>query len=109
MLLLLLAMQTLLTAIGLAFRSLHLAAILAGLLVTALSLASGFPVHISDLGVWCRWLGAVSPVRLLTPLVLQNEHRPEALQNSAIMSVCHNRKVNIIVKYLYIMKICEII
>jgi len=91
MLLYLLALQMLITALGYLLKWKHIAAILAGLLVTCLALVSGLPVHAADLGVWCKWLGVVSPVKWILPVLIAREYRPDSL--AASTGLCRNKQV----------------
>lgn len=91
MLVYLLALQMLITALGYLLKWKHIAAILAGLLVTCLAFVSGLPVHAADLGVWCKWLGVVSPVKWILPVLIAREYRPDSLATSA--GLCRNKQV----------------
>jgi len=91
MLVYLLALQMLITALGYLLKWKHIAAILAGLLVTCLALVSGLPVHAADLGVWCKWLGVVSPVKWILPVLIAREYRPDSL--AASTGLCRNKQV----------------
>jgi ABC-type multidrug transport system permease subunit len=94
MLVYLLALQMLVTALGYLFKWKQIAAILAGLLVTCLALVSGLPVHTADLGVWCKWLGLVSPVKWILPVLIAREYRPESL--AASTGLCRNKQVPVL-------------
>jgi ABC-type multidrug transport system permease subunit len=96
MLVYLLALQMLITALGYMLKWKHIAAILAGLLVTCLALVSGVPVHPADLGVWCKWLGIVSPVKWILPVLIAREYRPDAVASNA--GLCRNKQVISIVR-----------
>nr|CAD7443049.1 unnamed protein product [Timema bartmani] len=91
MVLYLLANQMLLTALGYALKHRHVAAILAGLFLSSLTLVSGLPLHLLDVGVCCQWLGTVSPARWILPVLLQREYSPLALSSSASSLTCKNK------------------
>ena len=91
MLVYLLTLQMLMTALGYLFKWKHIAAISAGLLVTCLALVSGLPVHTADLGVWCKWLGVVSPVKWILPVLIAREYRPDSLASNT--GLCRNKQV----------------
>ncbi|PNF34419.1 hypothetical protein B7P43_G13248 [Cryptotermes secundus] len=91
MLVYLLALQMLITALGYLFKWRHIAAIVTGLIVTCLALVSGLPVHPADLGVWCKWLGIISPVKWILPVLIAREYRPSAVASSA--ALCRNKQV----------------
>jgi hypothetical protein len=97
MLVYLLALQMLITALGYLFKWRHIAAIVAGLLVTCLALVSGLPVHPADLGVWCKWLGTVSPVKWILPVLIAREYRPSAVASS--VALCRNKQVRVAREY----------
>ncbi|KAJ9579822.1 hypothetical protein L9F63_004528, partial [Diploptera punctata] len=85
MLLYLLALQMLITALGYLFKWKHIAAIVAGVVVTCLALVSGIPVHSADLGTWCKWLEIVSPVKWILPVLISREYKPEAISSHPAM------------------------
>nr|CAD7571110.1 unnamed protein product [Timema californicum] len=87
----LLANQMFLTALGYALKHRHVAAILAGLFLSGLTLVSGLPLHLLDVGVWCQWLGTVSPARWILPVLLQREYSPLALSSSTSSLTCKNK------------------
>ncbi|KAJ8866703.1 hypothetical protein PR048_032564 [Dryococelus australis] len=89
----LVAVQMLLTACGYALKQRQVAAVLAGLLLACLSLVSGLPLHLHDLGQWCRWLGNVSPGRWLLPPLLRREHSPAVIASNVASLVCRNKQV----------------
>nr|CAD7435184.1 unnamed protein product [Timema monikensis] len=91
MVLYLLANQMFLTALGYALKHRHVAAILAGLLLSSLTLVSGLPLHLLDVGVCCQWLGTVSPARWILPVLLQREYSPLALSSSTSSLTCKNK------------------
>ncbi|XP_063227752.1 ATP-binding cassette sub-family G member 8 [Bacillus rossius redtenbacheri] len=93
MLLHLLAVQMLLTACGHALKHRRPAALLAGLPLACLSLASGLPAHPRDLGPWCSWLGSASPARWLLPPLLRREHSAPALAGGGASLVCRSKQV----------------
>lgn len=95
MLVYLLALQMLITALGYLLKWKHIAAILAGLLVTSLALVSGLPVHAADLGVWCKWLGVISPVKWILPVLIAREYRPDSL--AASTGLCRNKQVPVLI------------
>ncbi|XP_069674878.1 ATP-binding cassette sub-family G member 8 [Periplaneta americana] len=91
MLIYLLCLQMLVTALGYMFKWKHIAAMLAGLLVTCLALVSGVPVHPADLGAWCKWLGIVSPVKWILPVLIAKEYRNDVVSSNTGM--CRNKQV----------------
>lgn len=96
MLVYLLALQMLITALGYLFKWRHIAAIVTGLIVTCLALVSGLPVHPADLGVWCKWLGIISPVKWILPVLIAREYRPSAVASS--VALCRNKQVIVIIR-----------
>ncbi|GLH08224.1 Uncharacterized protein GBIM_13508 [Gryllus bimaculatus] len=93
MLLYLLSMQMMLTAFGHLLRSYNLAAILAGLLFTALALVSGFTVHQADLGFWCQWLDIASPAHWILPVLVTREYRKDAIPTNFATLACRKKQV----------------